>query len=146
MRRLLCTWQSGRRDDHSGHPHTIGGRSGRPCGARRCLSVQSAGQTHVVDNWRSEVAQWWADVLLLPTAVLRAGGVFADSHHSHVGVIAIARAIAPVVYGPAGTLPALRRMLEQASTARVIDPARLSAELGRQAGGARASLVRIRHR
>jgi GNAT superfamily N-acetyltransferase len=60
-----------------------------------------------VEDWRAEVDRWWADVLSVPVAAMRAGGVFASSHVDHVGVVAVQGGSAAVVYGPAQMLPAL---------------------------------------
>jgi|SRR5215467_10756384 len=60
-----------------------------------------------VQDWRAEVDEWWADLLHLPAAAVRAGGVFALGHVDHVGVVAVDGASAPIVYGPPGVLPAL---------------------------------------
>lgn len=85
-------------------------------------------------DWRGEVERWWAQVLGLPAAAMRAGGVFPASRFDHAGIVAVAGAAAPVVYGPAGTGPALRRMLEHAGSAGARDDGCLAALLGPQAG------------
>ncbi|WP_051580358.1 GNAT family N-acetyltransferase [Pseudonocardia acaciae] len=58
--------------------------------------------------WHGEVDGWWADVLKVPADALRAGGVLGLDHLDHVGVVAVAGADAPLVYGPAELQPALR--------------------------------------
>jgi Acetyltransferase (GNAT) family len=60
-----------------------------------------------VQDWRAEVEHWWAEVLQVPVAAMRAGGVFALGHVNHAGVVAVEGAAAPLVYGPAEMLPAL---------------------------------------
>ena len=59
-------------------------------------------------DWRIEVDRWWADVLGVPAAAVRAGGVFAVGHADHVGVVAVDGGAAPIVYGPSRLLPVLR--------------------------------------
>ena len=54
-----------------------------------------------VQDWRADVDHWWAGVLRVPVAAVRKGGVFALGHVSHVGVVAVEGATAPIVYGPA---------------------------------------------
>src|SRR5262249_27864985 len=54
-----------------------------------------------------EVDDWWAGLLRLPAAAVRAGGVFPLGHVDHAGVVAVEGACAPIVYGPPGVLPAL---------------------------------------
>jgi hypothetical protein len=83
-------------------------------------------------EWRDEVDQWWADVLHVPAAAVRTGGVFALDHVDHVGVVAVEGAESPIVYGPTAVLPVLRR----AARAGHADPAdghRLAAALGPRA-------------
>jgi len=58
-------------------------------------------------DWRAEVDDWWAGLLRLPAAAVRAGGVFPLGHVDHAGVVAVEGACAPIVYGPPGVLPAL---------------------------------------
>src|SRR5215469_10976491 len=82
----------------------------------------------LVQDWRAEVDGWWADVLHVPAAAVRAGGVFALDHVDHVGVVAVDGAAAPVAYGPTRVLPAVQ------ATARVgrgdlVDGADLAAAL-----------------
>jgi hypothetical protein len=60
-----------------------------------------------VQDWRADVDHWWADVLRLPAAAIRAGGVYALDHVDHVGMVAVDGAAAPIVYGPPQVLPAL---------------------------------------
>jgi GNAT superfamily N-acetyltransferase len=60
-----------------------------------------------MEDWRAEVDRWWADVLSMPVAAMRAGGVFASSHLDHLGVVAVQGGSAAVVYGPPQMLPAL---------------------------------------
>jgi GNAT superfamily N-acetyltransferase len=60
-----------------------------------------------MEDWRAQVDRWWADVLSMPVAAMRAGGVFASSHFDHVGVIAVQGGSTAVVYGPPQMLPAL---------------------------------------
>lgn len=72
-----------------------------------------------MQDWRADVDHWWAGVLRVPVAAMRAGGVFALGHVDHVGVVAADGAAAPVVYGravrPLGDqdLPLLAHLHEQ---------------------------------
>jgi hypothetical protein len=63
-------------------------------------------------DWRAEVDHWWAGVLRVPVAAVRAGGVFALGHADHAGVVAAEGAAAPIVYGPARVLPALHAAVQ----------------------------------
>jgi GNAT superfamily N-acetyltransferase len=86
-----------------------------------------------VQDWRAEVDHWWAEVLRVPIAAMRAGGVFGLGHVNHAGVIAVDNAAAPIVYGPAEVLPALHA----AARATGSDPAagqHLAAALAPRAG------------
>ena len=69
----------------------------------------------------------------MPVAAMRAGGVFPASRFDHVGIVAVAGAAAPVVYGPAGTRPALHAMAEQAGGSGALDAGHLAALLGPRA-------------
>jgi hypothetical protein len=86
-----------------------------------------------VADWREEVDRWWGEVLGLPAAAMRAGGVFAASRFDHVGVVAVAGAAAPVVYGPADTAPALHAMLKQAGRPGALEAGHLAELLGPRA-------------
>jgi GNAT superfamily N-acetyltransferase len=77
-------------------------------------------------DWREEVERWWAGVLGLPLAAFRAGGVFPASRFDHLGVLKVPGADAPVVYGPAGSLPVLRRLQELAAGTGGLDASRLA--------------------
>ena len=79
-------------------------------------------------DWRAEVDSWWAHVLCLPVAAVRAGGVYAVAHLDHAGVIAVEGAAAPIVYGPARVLPVLHAAV-QASGGSVSDGRQLAAAL-----------------
>jgi GNAT superfamily N-acetyltransferase len=68
-----------------------------------------------VPDWRAEVDHWWAGVLRVPVAAVRAGGVFALGHVDHAGVVAVEGAAAPIVYGPARVLPALHAAVRAGS-------------------------------
>jgi GNAT superfamily N-acetyltransferase len=87
-----------------------------------------------VADWRGEADRWWAQALGLPADAMHAGGVSPASHFDHVGIVAVAGAAAPVVYGPSGTRPALRHMLEHAGSAGALDAGHLAALLGPRAG------------
>ena len=69
----------------------------------------------------------------MPVAAMRAGGVFPASRFDHVGIVAVAGAAAPVVYGPADTRPALHAMAEQAGGSGALDAGHLAALLGPRA-------------
>ena len=56
---------------------------------------RSAGQTRGVADWRDEADRWWAEVLGVPAAAMRAGGVFPGSRFDHVGIVAVAGAAGP---------------------------------------------------
>ena len=64
---------------------------------------------------------------------MRTGGVFPASHFDHVGIVVVAGAAAPVVYGPSRTRTALRHLLEHTSSAGALDAGRLAALLGPRA-------------
>jgi len=85
-------------------------------------------------SWRDEADRWWAQVLGVPAAAMRAGGVFPASRFDHVGIVAVAGAAAPVAYGPASTRPALHAMLEHASGTGALEAGNLAALLGPRAG------------
>ena len=84
-------------------------------------------------GWRDEVDRWWAQVLGVPAAAIRTGGVFPAGRFDHVGIVAVAGAAAPVVYGPADTGPALHVMAEQARRAGALEAGHLAAPLGPRA-------------
>lgn len=65
-----------------------------------------------MQDWRAEVDLWWAAVLRVPVAAVRAGGVFALGHVDHAGVVVVEGAAAPIVYGPARVLPALHAAVQ----------------------------------
>ena len=83
-------------------------------------------------DWHADVDRWWADVLRVPVAAVRAGGVFAPGHVDHVGVVAVHGAPAPVVYGPASLLPELEGAV-RASRGDVVEGTHLAAALGSRA-------------
>ena len=70
---------------------------------------------------------WWAAVLRVPAAAVRAGGVFALGHVDHVGVVAVEGASAPIVYGPPQVLPALHAA--RAGGGELVEGPRLAAAL-----------------
>jgi GNAT superfamily N-acetyltransferase len=86
-----------------------------------------------VADWRDEADRWWAEVLGVPAAAMRAGGVFPGSRFDHVGIVAVAGAAAPVVYGPADTEPALHAMLEQTGSTGALEADHLAGPLGPRA-------------
>jgi len=86
-----------------------------------------------VQDWRADVDHWWAGVLRVPVAAVREGGVFALGHVSHVGVVAVEGAAAPIVYGPAQVLPALHAAV-RASRSDLAEGQHLAAALGPRAG------------
>jgi hypothetical protein len=92
-----------------------------------------AGQTPGVADWRDDVDRWWGEVLGVPAAAMRAGGVFAASRFDHVGMVVVAGAAAPVVYGPADTGPALHTMLKLAGSSGALDADDLAGLLGPRA-------------
>src|SRR5215472_6716898 len=89
-----------------------------------------------VQDWLAEVDKWWADLLHLPAAAVRAGGVFALSQVDHVGVVAVDGASAPIVYGPPDVLPALLEAT-RAGGRDLIDGRGVAAALGSRAGDVR---------
>ena len=62
-------------------------------------------------DWQSEVGAWWAERLGLPPVALRSGGVYVVPGSDHVGLLAVRGVARPLGYGPARTLPALRRVV-----------------------------------
>jgi len=107
-------------------------RAGRDafCG---CAAARSAGQTRGVADWRDEADRWWAEVLGVPAAAIRAGRVFPRSRFDHVGIVVVAGAAAPVVYGPADTGPYLHAMLDQAGSTGALEADHLAELLGPRA-------------
>src|SRR5215471_11351108 len=95
--------------------------------------VHARGETRGVAGWREDVDRWWAEVLGVPVAAMRAGGVFPASRFDHVGIVAVAGVAAPVVYGPADTGPALHAMLEQAGSTCALEADHLAGLLGPRA-------------
>jgi GNAT superfamily N-acetyltransferase len=85
-----------------------------------------------VQDWRADVDHWWADVLRLPAAAIRAGGVYALDHVDHVGMVAVDGAAAPIVYGPPQVLPALHAAAP-ADGSDLTEVSPLAAELGPRA-------------
>jgi GNAT superfamily N-acetyltransferase len=84
-------------------------------------------------GWRAEVDRWWAEVLRLPVAAVRSGGVFAANHVDHVGVVAVHGSAAKLIYAPGKVLPALSAALRGGP----VDPSdgqHLAAEIGSRAG------------
>src|SRR5215470_4206123 len=84
-------------------------------------------------DWRAEVDRWWAEVLRLPVAAVRSGGVFAANHVDHLGVVAVNGSDAKLIYAPGQVLPAVSAALR----AGPVDPSdgqHLAAALGSQAG------------
>ena len=65
----------------------------------------------MMTDWQSEVGAWWAERLGLPPAALRSGGVYVVPGSDHVGLLAVTGVARPLGYGPARTLPALRRVI-----------------------------------
>lgn len=61
------------------------------------------------------------------------GWVFPGSRFDHVGIIAVAGAAAPVVYGPADTGPYLHAMLEQTGSTGALEADHLAGLLGPRA-------------
>src|SRR5438874_13448240 len=86
-----------------------------------------------VQDWRADVDQWWAGVLRVPVAAVRAGGVFALGHVDHAGAVAVEGAAAPIVYGPAQVLPALHAAA-RASRGGLAEGQHLAAALAPRAG------------
>jgi hypothetical protein len=87
-----------------------------------------------VADWQGDVDSWWAGVLRLPDAAMRAGGVFAADHLDHVGVVAVDGAAGPVVYGPEGVAPVLRAAAAQADAGNLLQGDHLAAALAPRAG------------
>jgi len=85
-----------------------------------------------VQDWRADVDHWWADVLCLPAAAIRAGGVYALDHVDHVGIVAVDGAAAPTVYGPPQVLPALQAAAPT-DNGDLTEVSLLAAELGPRA-------------
>src|SRR5215470_13854328 len=86
-----------------------------------------------VQDWRAEVDTWWADLLHLPAAALREGGVFAADLTDRVGVVAVDGASAPIVYGPEDVLPALHAATP-AGGRDLVSGRAVAAALGSRAG------------
>ena len=84
-------------------------------------------------GWRDEVDRWWAQVLGVPAAAIRAGGVFPASRFDRVGIVAVAGAAAPLAYGPADTRPALHAMLARARSSGALEADHLAKPLGPRA-------------
>jgi GNAT superfamily N-acetyltransferase len=91
--------------------------------------IPSRNSEVTVQDWRADVDHWWAGVLRVPAAAARTGGVFALGHVSHVGVVAVEGAAAPIVYGPAQVLPALHQAM-RASHGDLAEGHHLAAALG----------------
>jgi len=87
----------------------------------------------LVQDWRAEVDGWWADVLHVPAAAMRAGGVFALDHVDHVGVVAVDGASAPIAYGPPDALPAMYAAT-RAGGGDLVNGRAVAAALGSRAG------------
>lgn len=85
-------------------------------------------------DWRDAVDNWWAEVLRLPTDAMRTGGIFALDHADHAGVVAVSRAAAPVVYGPADVLPTLHAAAARLGADDLIQGRHLAAMLAPRAG------------
>ena len=86
-----------------------------------------------MQHWRAAVDQWWAQVLRVPTAAVRSGGVFALEHVDHVGVVVVEGASVPLVYGPPQVFPALVAAAG-AEGADMADAQRVAAVLGPRTG------------
>jgi RimJ/RimL family protein N-acetyltransferase len=65
----------------------------------------------MMTDWQSEVGGWWAERLGLPPAALGSGGIYLVPGSDHAGVLVVTGAARPLGYGPAHTLPALRRVI-----------------------------------
>ena len=85
-------------------------------------------QTCLVPDWRGEVDTWWAGVLGVPLAAMRAGGAHAVSL-DHAGVVAVDGAAAPLGYGPADVLPALRAAMARADRETLLQGDHLAAAM-----------------
>ena len=66
-------------------------------------------------DWRDEAERWWTGVLRLPPGALRSGGVFPAGPVDHVGVLWVAGAPGPVIYGPGEVLSAVRTVAARAA-------------------------------
>lgn len=93
----------------------------------------NAGQTGLVTDWRGEVDTWWAGVLGVPLAGVRAGGAHAVSL-DHVGIVAVDGAAAPLGYGPAAEIPVLRAAMARADRETLLRGDDLAAALAPRAG------------
>lgn len=69
----------------------------------------------------------------MPATAMRTGGVCPGSRFDHVGIVAVAGAAAPVVYGPADTGPHLHAMLDQADSTGALEADHLAELLGPRA-------------
>ena len=85
-----------------------------------------------MQDWRSDVDHWWADVLHLPATAIRAGGVYALDHVDHVGIVAVNGEAAPIVYGPPRVLHALHAAARTDIT-DLLEGSPVAAELGPRA-------------
>src|SRR5215475_8126291 len=83
-------------------------------------------------DWRAEVDQWWAEVLHVPVAALRSGGLFTLDHVDHVGILAVDRSDAQIIYGPGWALPASTAIL-RAGPVDLSEGQHLAATLGPRA-------------
>jgi hypothetical protein len=83
-----------------------------------------------VADWKGEVDTWWAGVLGVPLAAMRAGGAHAVSL-DHVGILAVDGAAAPLGYGPANVLPVLRAAMAGADAETLLQGDHLAAALPR---------------
>lgn len=92
-----------------------------------------ARQTGLVGSWRDDVDTWWAGVLGVPLAAMRAGGTHAVSL-DHVGIVAVDGAAAPLGYGPAGLIPVLRAAMARADRETLLRGDHLAAALAPRAG------------
>ena len=91
------------------------------------------GQTGQVTDWRGEVDTWWAGVLGVPLAAMRAGGTHAVSL-DQVGIVAVGGAAAPLGYGPANAIPVLRAAMGRVDGETLLQGDHLAAALGPRAG------------
>jgi Acetyltransferase (GNAT) family len=83
-----------------------------------------------VADWKSEVDTWWAGMLGVPLAAIRAGGAHAVSL-DNVGIVAVDGAAAPLGYGPANVIPVVRAAMARADVEALLHGGHLAAALPR---------------
>jgi hypothetical protein len=91
------------------------------------------GQTGQVTDWLGEVDTWWAGVLGVPLAAMRAGGAHAVNL-DHAGIVAVDGAAAPLGYGPMDVVPLLRSAMARTDRETLLQGNQLAAALAPRSG------------